>query len=54
MEIPKYQISLEIKPAIKNQIMDVSITYWEGSVKIEGSDSMKQISGRGYVELTGY
>ncbi|HSL88928.1 MAG TPA: lipocalin-like domain-containing protein [Ignavibacteriaceae bacterium] len=52
--IPAKEIELAITPAIKNQLMDVAVRYWEGSVKIEGTKSGSRISGRGYVELTGY
>jgi predicted secreted hydrolase len=54
LDIPDENIKLEIIPAIKNQLMDVSINYWEGAVLIEGIKNKEQFSGRGYVELTGY
>jgi predicted secreted hydrolase len=52
--IPAKEIDLIITPAIKNQLMDVAVRYWEGSVKIEGTKSGSRILGRGYVEMTGY
>jgi predicted secreted hydrolase len=54
LNIPDEEIWLEIIPAVKNQLMDVSINYWEGAVLIKGLKNNKQIHGRGYVELTGY
>ncbi|MDZ7625723.1 MAG: lipocalin-like domain-containing protein [Ignavibacteriaceae bacterium] len=54
LQIPSKEIDLKITPAVKNQLMDVAIRYWEGSVKIEGTKSNTDIRGRGYVELTGY
>ena len=54
LQIPKKEIDLNIIPAVKNQLMDVAVRYWEGSVKIEGTKSGAIILGRGYVELTGY
>ncbi len=51
-EISNENISLNIFPRIKNQLMDVSVTYWEGIVKIEVTKNNKSISGKGYVELT--
>lgn len=54
LQIPAKNIDLKITPAIKNQFLDVSVKYWEGSVKIEGLKNGDQINGRGYVELTGY
>jgi predicted secreted hydrolase len=54
LQIPSKEIDLKITPAVKNQLMDVAVRYWEGSVKIEGKKSNADARGRGYVELTGY
>jgi predicted secreted hydrolase len=54
LKIPRQNLSLTIKPAIKNQLLDVSVKYWEGSVNITGLKLGKKILGSGYVELTGY
>ena len=54
LNIPSKNIFLKITPAVSNQLLDVSIKYWEGAVKIEGTKDNSKISGRGYVELTGY
>ena len=54
LSIPAMNTELKLLPALKNQLLDVSVKYWEGSVKIEGISSGKKVSGRGYVELTGY
>jgi predicted secreted hydrolase len=54
LNISEKEIDLTITPAIKNQLMDVAVRYWEGSVRIEGTRSGSKITGRGYVELTGY
>jgi len=53
-QIPEKEIDLTLTPAIKNQMMEVAVRYWEGSVKIEETKSGAIILGRGYVELTGY
>ena len=51
-------IDLIIKPRLADQEMITSastgITYWEGSVSIEGSKAGQRVEGQGYVELTGY
>jgi predicted secreted hydrolase len=52
--IPDEEIELEVIPTFKAQEMRVSFTYWEGSVMIEGTASGEPITGRGFVELTGY
>jgi predicted secreted hydrolase len=54
LDTPDENITLEITPTIQNQLMDVSINYWEGAVLIEGIKNKEKFSGRGYVELTGY
>lgn len=53
-QIPEKEIELTITPAIRNQLMDVTVRYWEGSVKIDGTKYSAKLTGRGYVELTGY
>jgi len=30
------------------------VTYWEGSINVEGAAAGSQVSGRGYLEMTGY
>jgi predicted secreted hydrolase len=54
LDIPDESIKLEISPVLKNQLMDITIKYWEGAVKIDGTRDGKPLSGKGYVELTGY
>ena len=54
LKIPSKNIDLNISPAIKNQYMDITIKYWEGAVKVGGIKNGSPITGRGYVELTGY
>ena len=48
-KVPSEGIDLRITPLISDQELQVSFTYWEGAVKIEGTQQ-----GYGYVELTGY
>ncbi len=58
VKVPKDQIDLLLTPVVKDQelITEVStgITYWEGSVRIEGKYGNISVKGLGYVELTGY
>lgn len=54
LQIPAKNIDLKITPVVKDQFLDASIKYWEGSVKIEGTKNGNRVNGRGYVELTGY
>lgn len=49
LAIPSEGIDLHITPLLADQELRVSFTYWEGAVRIEGTQT-----GYGYVELTGY
>lgn len=52
--IPSEQLTLRIRPLIPDQELNVSFVYWEGAVVVEGERTDQVVSGRGYVELTGY
>ena len=52
--IPSKNIKLHIKPHIENQEIDLSVRYWEGAVGITGDINSNNITGNGYVELSGY
>jgi predicted secreted hydrolase len=58
IKVPKDQIELLLTPTVRDQelITEAStrVTYWEGSVKIEGKYKGDPVKGLGYVELTGY
>jgi len=54
LRIPSEQIRLEILPVLQNQELMVSFIYWEGAVDVSGQWAEELVSGRGYVELTGY
>jgi predicted secreted hydrolase len=58
IRVPNYQIELTLSPTVKNQELitkeSTRVTYWEGSVKVEGKYQGNQINGLGYAELTGY
>ena len=58
ISVPNEGTELRITPTIKDQELVsrsiLGITYWEGSVLVEGRDQGEPVSGMGYVELTGY
>lgn len=54
VRIPNKNIVIAILPILQNQELDVTVRYWEGAVKITGTQGDKTLSGYGYVEMTGY
>ncbi len=54
IEIPGQQMRLEVTPLLEDQEMLLSFVYWEGAVQAEGTMQGKPVTGRGFVELTGY
>ena len=52
--VPAARIDLTITPYFEDQELDVSVRYWEGAVRIEGTADGQPVSGSGYVEMTGY
>ena len=39
---------------LPEQELRVLVRYWEGAVRVSGSRDARPVSGRGFVELTGY
>jgi predicted secreted hydrolase len=58
IELPLYKLSLKVRAAFNDQELrtteSTGVTYWEGSVVIDGSSADHLVSGRGYLEMTGY
>ncbi len=58
IRVPGHQIELILSPTVKNQELitreSTRVTYWEGSIKVEGKYQGSPIKGLGYAELTGY
>ena len=52
--IPSQDLQVTVTPLLDDQEMQVSFIYWEGAVRAEGTMGGAPVSGRGYVELTGY
>jgi predicted secreted hydrolase len=51
-------LTLEVVPNLADQELmttgSTQVTYWEGSVSIQGRFGNKDVHGVGYVEMTGY
>jgi predicted secreted hydrolase len=58
IEVIPLGMSLVVVPNVSDQEMvtemSTGVTYWEGSVSVEGQEQGKPVTGMGYVELTGY
>lgn len=54
MRIPRHGIDVLISPVIPAQEHSGSLRYWEGAVDVAGSSAGRAVSGKGYLELTGY
>ena len=54
LAVPSLELSLEIDPLIEAQELVTRVRYWEGAVDVRGTRAGRDVSGRGYVELTGY
>jgi predicted secreted hydrolase len=62
LDVPSEGLDLLIEPWLDDQEMRTSFVYWEGAVRVSGAASSpdpprgapRPVTGRGYVELTGY
>jgi predicted secreted hydrolase len=54
VRVPSEGLELAVEPLVADQEMRTSFTYWEGAVGVSGATRGLPVSGRGYVELTGY
>lgn len=59
IEVPALGLSLVATPALEDQELrpvrsGVDLSYWEGLISLRGTAKGKAVSGRGYLEMTGY
>jgi len=54
MEIPKINLKVKLKPALKEQEHQLSYPYYEGAVQLAGHFADAEVTGKGYMELVGY
>jgi predicted secreted hydrolase len=58
IEIPRYDLRLDVRAAFAGQELrtaeSAGVTYWEGSTEITGGEGERKLTGRGYLEMTGY
>lgn len=58
LSLPGHGLKLELTAALDDQEMitrgSTGVTYWEGSLSVKGQANGLPVTGRGYMELTGY
>jgi predicted secreted hydrolase len=58
VEIPEERLTVNLTPMIVDQELDTTdstrVIYWEGEVSVQGRAGGQDVTGLGYVELTGY
>ena len=58
LQVPGHALQLQLEPVLEDQELDtrasVGRAYWEGQVLATGTQLDQPVTGKGYVELTGY
>ena len=52
--VPSQNVELTLTPLLPHQELLTSVRYWEGAVTVRGKQNNKSMTGKGYVEMTGY
>jgi predicted secreted hydrolase len=57
IQIPKAQLALDVTTPLQNQELSTpasGVSYWEGLIDVRGTAGTSEVSGKGYLEMTGY
>jgi predicted secreted hydrolase len=54
LAVPQLELGVQVEPIMRAQEFETGVRYWEGAVNISGRRGAEPVTGRGYVELTGY
>jgi predicted secreted hydrolase len=54
LKIGKLGLDAEISTPVEDQELNVGVRYWEGCVRINGTRNQQPVTGKGYLELTGF
>ena len=58
VSLPAHRLRLSVRAAFAaqemNAVASTGIAYWEGSIAAQGTSDGTPVSGRGYLEMTGY
>ena len=51
---PSQGLDLQVDALLDGQEMATAVRYWEGAVSVRGERAGREVTGRGYLEMTGY
>jgi predicted secreted hydrolase len=55
IELLERGVQMEVRSVLEDQdLAMLPLAYWEGAVEVSGTSAGQKLSGRGYLELTGY
>jgi predicted secreted hydrolase len=54
LRVDKLKLELDVSTPVPNQELSVGVRYWEGCIGANGHLGEQSVSGKGYLELTGY
>ena len=58
VEVPSIEVVPDVRAEVDDQELDTArstgATYWEAAVGVSGSRQGQPVTGRGYLEMTGY
>lgn len=54
LRVPVRELEVAVRPLLRDQELDVTVRYWEGAVTAHGTREGRPVTGRGYLEMTGY
>ncbi len=54
LDLPGEELTLQLHPYLREQELNLTVRYWEGAVAVTGTQRGTEITGDGYIELTGY
>jgi predicted secreted hydrolase len=52
--LPALELTVDVSAVLDDQELNHAVRYWEGMVRAHGTHAGRPISGRGYLEMTGY
>jgi predicted secreted hydrolase len=54
LKIEKLGLDVDVSTPVEEQELNIGVRYWEGCVRVRGTEQQHPASGKGYLELTGF